>query len=221
MIKSSSRTPVYYVQGSVPSRLPADYSAHVSQARREQCDVFRVLREAPQWHNCLRVQLLVSAQVMISGLWDRAPPWAPCSVCFSFSLFHPSSKQIVSVHDQSNEADAKWKSSIALFRAKHRKPNRLVGAMSYKEVMTTTLTKPLPRQGHSLDKDAPQTMTLMRPITTPTTTPNVYYYSHPSSLTNQPLKRRLSPAHTQVANEIATHRESCTVMLGQQHGWPV
>ena len=35
---------------------------------------------APEWLIGLKVQLLVSGQVMILGSWDQAPFWAPGSV---------------------------------------------------------------------------------------------------------------------------------------------
>ena len=34
---------------------------------------------APEWVNGLSIQLLISAQVVISSLWDQAPTQAPCS----------------------------------------------------------------------------------------------------------------------------------------------
>ena len=34
----------------------------------------------PGWLSLLSVGLLISAQVMISGSWDQALHWAPCSV---------------------------------------------------------------------------------------------------------------------------------------------
>ena len=37
------------------------------------------ISEAPGWLCQLSVQLLTLAQVMISGPWDRALSWAPCS----------------------------------------------------------------------------------------------------------------------------------------------
>ena len=50
---------------------------------------------APGWLSHLSTWFLISAQVMISGLWDQAPLWALCwdGVCLSFilnlSLYHP------------------------------------------------------------------------------------------------------------------------------------
>ena len=81
----------------------------------------------------------------------------------------------VRVRDQRSETDTKQRSSKALFRAKHRESNRLVGAASYREG----------------DPSLPYKLTFI-----------------------EQKGHVVEPGHTQVANEIATHRESCTVMLG-------
>ena len=45
---------------------------------------------APGWLSWLNIQLLVSAQVVISRSWDRALQWAPCSEeCTWDSLYPP------------------------------------------------------------------------------------------------------------------------------------
>ena len=57
------------------------------------------------------------------------------------------------------------KSSKALFHAKHQKPHRPVGAISYEEAMATTLMRPLPGRGLSPDEAAPWTRPLPREAT--------------------------------------------------------
>ena len=44
-------------------------------------------KRMPGWLSRLGCQLLISAQVMISGSWDQAQHWAPCSVGSSLNDF--------------------------------------------------------------------------------------------------------------------------------------
>ena len=74
---------------------------------------------APGWLSQLGVLLLISARVMISGLWDRAPCWAlcwtwsllmipslcsspPCMHAFSLSLFLSVSKKQTNLKQKQN-----------------------------------------------------------------------------------------------------------------------
>lgn len=48
----------------------------------EALRLIKIFSEAPGWLSRLRLHLLVSAQVLISGLWDLPPPqWGSAQAC--------------------------------------------------------------------------------------------------------------------------------------------
>ena len=72
-----------------------EYKSIYTRGRKEKMGTTDRVEEimangAPEWISWLSIRFLISAQVLISGLWIQAPCWAPCwewSLLYLFILF--------------------------------------------------------------------------------------------------------------------------------------